>query len=57
MDDNHAPEHAPLPTLREAEQKLIAQALERTDGDESAAAKLLGVDVETLRAKRKEEGK
>ena len=52
MDDNHAPEHAPLPTLREAEQKLIAQALERTSGDEAAAAKLLGVDVETLRAKR-----
>ena len=42
----------PLPTLREVEQKLIAQALERTAGDEAAAAKLLDVDVKTLRAKR-----
>ncbi len=48
----NAPEPAPLPTLREAEQKLIAQALERTANDEAAAAKLLDVDVKALRAKR-----
>lgn len=48
----------PLPTLREVEQKLIADALARTNGDEAAAAKLLDVDVKTLKAKRKEkEGK
>lgn len=50
----NAPEQAPLPTLREAEQKLIAQALERTNGDETAAAKLLDIDVKTLKAKRGE---
>jgi DNA-binding NtrC family response regulator len=44
----------PLPTLREAEQKLIADALARTNGDETAAAKLLDVDVKTLKAKLKE---
>ena len=49
----------PLPTLREVEQKLINDALARTGGDETAAAKLLDVDVKTLKAKRKEnkEGK
>ncbi len=41
----------PLPTLREVEQKLIADALARTNGDETAAAKLLDVDVKTLQEK------
>ena len=44
----------PLPTLREVEQKLIADALSRTNGDEKEAAKLLDVDVKTLKSKRKE---
>jgi Nif-specific regulatory protein len=47
----------PLPTLREAEQKLIADALARTSGDETAAAKLLGVDVKTLKEKLGTESK
>jgi DNA-binding NtrC family response regulator len=47
-----------LPTLREVEQKLIADALARTNSDETAAAKLLDIDVKTLRSKRKDkEGK
>ena len=42
---------APLPTLREMEQKLVAQALERAGGDEKEAAKLLDCDLKTLRAR------
>jgi len=41
-----------LPTLREAELRLIEQALERAGGDEAAAAALLDIDTKTLRAKR-----
>ncbi len=43
---------APLPTLRESERALIAQALNRSNDDESAAAALLDIDVEELRARR-----
>jgi DNA-binding NtrC family response regulator len=42
----------PLPTLREAEARLVAQALERTRGDEAAAAQLLDIGIEALRAIR-----
>lgn len=42
----------PLPTLREAETRLVAQALERADGDEAAAARLLDIDLKTLRTIR-----
>lgn len=41
-----------LPTLREMEQALIAQALERAGGDEAAAAKMLDVDPNALRTLR-----
>jgi Nif-specific regulatory protein len=41
-----------LPTLREMEQALIAQAMERAAGDEVAAAKMLNVDLKMLRARR-----
>ncbi len=47
-----AAEAATLPTLREMEQKLVAQALERAKGDETEAARLLDCDVETLQAKK-----
>jgi DNA-binding NtrC family response regulator len=43
---------APLPTLREAEQNLIARALDRADGDESAAAEMLDITPEQLQEKR-----
>ncbi|MDQ3815470.1 MAG: sigma-54 dependent transcriptional regulator [Armatimonadota bacterium] len=58
VSSQHAPTVAakaadePLPTLREAELRLIGQALERAQGDEAAAAKMLAIDVKTLRAKR-----
>lgn len=42
----------PLPTLREAETRLIAQALERAGGDEAAAAQMLDIDLKTLRARQ-----
>jgi DNA-binding NtrC family response regulator len=45
------PPGAPLPSLREVEQKLIGAALERTGGDEKEAAKLLDVDLKTFRAR------
>jgi len=41
-----APSDKPLPTLRE----IVAQALERAEGDEKIAAKMLRTDVKTLRA-------
>lgn len=40
-----------LPTLREAELELIGRALLITDGDETAAAEMLQVDLGELRAK------
>ena len=43
-----------LPTLREAEQELIRRALEKVGGDESAAAKMLGVTPAQLKKKRTE---
>ena len=41
------PNH-PLPTLKEAEQVLIKEALQRTNGNQTLAAKLIGVIRETL---------
>ncbi len=41
-----APANTPLPALHE----IVAQALERAEGDEKIAAKMLGTDVKTLRA-------
>ena len=37
-----------FPTLREAEDYLIAEALERADGNQSVAARMLGVSQSTL---------
>lgn len=47
---------APLPTLRETEQQLIAQALDRTGGDEAEAAALIGISPADLRKKRGDGG-
>ena len=41
------PNH-PLPTLKEAEQVLIKEALQRANGNQTLAAKLIGVIRETL---------
>lgn len=48
----------PLPTLAEAEAYLIREALEQTGGNQSAAARLLGVSQSTLsrRLARKTDG-
>ena len=40
---------APLPTLREAEDVLAAEAMKRTDGNQTMAATLLGTTRQTLR--------
>jgi DNA-binding NtrC family response regulator len=40
----------PLPTMDEAMRVLAQQALSRTEGDEGAAAQLLDIDVEELKA-------
>lgn len=58
-DGNHQPstdEDAPLPTLEELEARLIQQALERTDGNASQAARLLGVHRTTLSRRLKRRG-
>lgn len=47
-----AAEAPPLPTLREAELAHIEKALARAGGDESAAAALLDIDLDTLNLKR-----
>jgi len=44
-------EVAPLPTLFEAEQQLIHTALERSHGDETAAAAMLDIPLDVLRQK------
>ncbi len=38
----------PLPTLRQAEDMLIAEALRRTDGNQTMASQLLGITRQTL---------
>ncbi len=45
---------APLPTIEEAEQKLIARALERFDGNRRQTARALGISERTLYRKLKE---
>jgi len=49
------PALAELPTLREAQRELISRALERTQGNEDAAAELLDIDVKMLRDYREVE--
>jgi DNA-binding NtrC family response regulator len=46
----------PLPTMHEAMRVLAQQALSRTEGDESAAATLLDIDVAELQALLHSEG-
>ncbi len=41
-----------LPTMRQAQQQLIAQALQRTNYDATAAAKLLDIEIAQLRTMR-----
>jgi DNA-binding protein Fis len=38
----------PLPTLKEAEQMLIAEALKRSDGNQTIAAQMLGLTRRAL---------
>ncbi len=45
---------APLPTLEDAERKLIAEALERFDGNRRQTARALGISERTLYRKLKE---
>jgi DNA-binding NtrC family response regulator len=41
----------PLPTLREVEDALVAEAVKRADGNKSMAAQLIGVTRKTIRAR------
>jgi DNA-binding NtrC family response regulator len=43
-------------TLADAERTLIAHTLERVDGNKAEAARQLGVDVKTVRAKLRSAG-
>ncbi len=47
---------APLPTLEDAERRLIGEALERFDGNRRQTAKALGISERTLYRKLKELG-
>ena len=38
----------PIPTLKEAEEGLIAEALRRSEGNQSIAARLLGISRQAL---------
>ncbi len=40
--------------LKDMEQRLISQALEKTDGNRTHAAKILGISIRTLRNKLNE---
>jgi len=40
-----------LPTLSEAEEKLITIALSKTEGNRTKAARILGIDIRTIRRK------
>jgi transcriptional regulator of acetoin/glycerol metabolism len=42
------PESKPLPTMREVRDRLIAAAIDRTDGDPMEAAKLIGIGKTTI---------
>jgi DNA-binding protein Fis len=46
-----------LPTVREAEDLLIEEALRRTDGNQTMAAELLGITRQTLIRHLKKAGK
>lgn len=56
-DGSLFPRTRPLPTIREAEELLISEALDRTKGNQTMAAELLGVTRQTLNRhlKRKRE--
>ena len=45
-----------LPTIDEAEQMLIGDALRRTDGNQTLAARMLGMSRTTLNKRLKREG-
>ena len=45
-----------FPTLQEAEDFLIAEALKKTDGNQSLAAHLLGINQSTLSRRQKKKG-
>ena len=48
------PEDEPLPTIEEAERKLIMKAMEKFDGNRKESAKALGISYRTLYRKLKE---
>lgn len=54
-DQVHEPERGEIDSsslcLREMEQKLISKALEKTQGNRTHAAKILGISIRTLRNK------
>jgi DNA-binding protein Fis len=47
-------DNMPLMTLKEMEQKMIDLALKHTGGNRTQAARILGIDPRTLRAKLRE---
>ena len=47
---------APLPTLRELEQRYIDHVLDRTSGNKTKAAEILGIDPSTLHRRGKAKG-
>jgi DNA-binding NtrC family response regulator len=49
----HFSDPGPIPTLREAEERLIAEALRRSEGNQSVAARLLGISRQALNRRMK----
>jgi two-component system response regulator FlrC len=52
--EEHLAEESSTLSLRKMEKKLIFKALEKTDGNRTHAAKILGISIRTLRNKLSE---
>ena len=54
--ENNGGESCALTPLRESERNLLQQAIEKTDGNQTQAAKLLQITRDTMRYKLKKHG-